>query len=155
MFQKPFVLEEYGKVRSVDGPCGRNSYYQRWFEIVYGAALANGAGAGLHFWMFGADNSGHDDGFVVFCQDVSTVRLLQQQTYAIWRLVAPQITTMAVTGALVDLSWSESVGSPEYRILASENLSDWTTRAVVQTNRWKDVESGASVRRFYRIRPHY
>ncbi|MGQ9661685.1 MAG: glycoside hydrolase 5 family protein [Kiritimatiellia bacterium] len=114
LFRKPFVLEEYGKIRPLEGAYGRNAYYQGWFDIVYGSAATNGAGAGLHFWMFEADNSGHDDGFSVFYTDASTVEMLYTHAWTMWRLTTPAITGISSDPSGSSMWWSEAVGQPAY-----------------------------------------
>jgi mannan endo-1,4-beta-mannosidase len=155
VLNKPLVLSEYGKTRPLDGDYGRDFYYRGWFDEVFASASTNGPGAGLHFWMFEADNSGHDDGFSVFFGDTSTVQLVRDQAARMNRLIAPRILGIRREAGGVKLAWTEVVGRPGYRVLASDDLHAWRSLGVTAASEWTDATTDPSAMRFYAIRPEY
>lgn len=152
---KPFVLSEYGKVRPLDGEFGRHDYYRGWFDVLHGSAVADGAAAGMHFWMLEADGSDHDDGFSVFPHESATLSLVSSQARQMASLIAPLVTSVSAPGAgRARMTWTEVVGSPRYEIQASSTLlGTWTAIDTVSTNTWTGPATGVS--RYYRIRPYW
>lgn len=151
---KPMVLSEYGKHRPLDGAAGRHAYYEGWFDIMRASAATNGPAAGMHFWMFEAEGSDHDDSFSVLWHETNTLALLSGQAPLLNRLIAPEITSLArSTDGQTVLHWTQVVGDPNFEIMASSNLQDWAGGVSVSSNAWSGSFSGP--RRYFRIRPYW
>lgn len=151
---KPMVLSEYGKKRPLDGAFGRHAYYQGWFEIIQASAATNGPAAGMHFWMFEAEGSDHDDGFSVFWTETNTLALLSGQAPELNALIAPRVTSISHTpDGSTSLRWSEVVGGPSFQILMSSNLQEWAGIDTTSSNSWTGTPPGG--RYYVRIRPFW
>ena len=152
---KPFVLSEYGRNLPAEGAYGRDAYMAGWFDEILASAAGGGAAAGLNFWMFEADHSGHADLGSVFSRQTSTVELVSMEAEAMNTLIAPRIDPMTALPEGIRLTWSSVVGHPQYRVRVSGDLVAWKEPALVATNEWTDTEAAGLSRRFYRIVPRY
>jgi hypothetical protein len=71
------------------------------------------------------------------------------------RLIAPRILGIRREAGGVKLAWTEVVGRPGYRVLASDDLHAWRSLGVTAASEWTDATTDPSAMRFYAIRPEY